>query len=269
MKKKQSIYIHNFQGIIGDVDTIGNMVTGNNSHGIFLQQQTTQSEVTNKKILDQDLTLTTCLPEKFTIQLNEKNDIPDSNKLLEQIDLIIDRLLDDKAIDIILTSLKYQKEYAENSSMEVKNFFKREIKSNNEKLTKVSKILNTFLPYAIQNRLFEIGSFRIIFLGLIDRIGFYTRSLTAYTRIDLYNRELKFGTYIHLSENELNPLKDNFEKHTGLSFNNFIDSGYDIYDLPTNIRFSKAIPAILEEFFYRDYSINDIRKYLSLKIGLG
>jgi hypothetical protein len=45
--------------------------------------------------------------------------------------------------------------------------------------------------------------------------------------------------------------------------------GYDIYDLPYEVRFKKAIPAILEEFSCRKLELGELKKYLYLKIGLG
>lgn len=209
------------------------------------------------------------LSEKFLIELNENNSIIDRKELSEKIDSIIESLLDDNVIEIILTSLKYQKEYNAFESKEVKNQYKSYIKNNNLKLKNIAEILNVFIPYAISNRLFTIMQIKLIFIGVIDRIDFYSHSLSDYTKIDIYDDRLKFGTYIHLDRNEIKPLSDRFESEMGISFSNFINSGYDIHDLPADLKYTKAIPAILEEFFYKKYLIEDIKKYLNPKIGLG
>ncbi|MDO9208819.1 MAG: hypothetical protein Q7T91_11265 [Sulfuricurvum sp.] len=209
------------------------------------------------------------LSEKFIIELNENNTIIDRKELSEKIDSIIESLLDDNAIEIILTSLKFQKEYIASEFKEIKNQYKSYIKNNELKLKNIAEILNEFIPYAIRNRLFTISQIKLIFIGITDRIDFYSHSLSEYTKIDIYDHRLKFGTYIHLDKNELKSLSDRFESEMGISFCNFINSGYDIHDLPTDLKYTKAIPAILEEFFYKKYPIEDIKKYLSPEIGLG
>lgn len=209
------------------------------------------------------------ISEKFLIELDENNSIPNRKELSEQIDSIIEAILDDKVIEVILTSSKFQKEYNAFESKEVKNQYKSYIKNNDLKLKNIAEILSIFIPYAISNRLFTIMQIKLIFIGVIDRIDFYNHLLSDYTKIDIYDYRLKFGTYIHLDQNELKPLSDRFESAMGISFSNFINSGYDIHDLPADLKYTKAIPAILEEFFYRKYSIEDIKKYLSPEIGLG
>lgn len=232
-------------------------ISGNCNNVTIINSEINKEQLTTKPLTP------TLSNQEFAIKLDENNFIIDKNKLSEEIDIIIGHILDDEIIKISIFSKKYQNEYEQCDSIEVKNIFKSYIKRNIKTLKKYEEIINNFLPFAINNELFLVDSLKMIFIGLIERISLYRTNgiVSDYTKIDIFNDKKDFYTNIFLDHKELESIK--------IPIQSLMFSGYDIHDLTYDITYFKAIPSILYEFFSREYKIEEIKKYLSLNIGLG
>lgn len=202
--------------------------------------------------------------KKIEIKLDDTYQSTSIEELEKQVDLIIFYILNRKEFEINIASSKYEAELKKHSkNLEIKNFFVKAISEKKEKLDALSFCMKEFLNVAIEKSLLTLDDLKLIAIGMIERLGFYSNFPQGTQKIDIFTSSQDFGCYMHLTQNEVEALRLN------LPLLDMPLPGYDIYDLPRDIRLKKAFPAIIQEFFYRKLDIKDIEKYLYLKIGLG
>ncbi len=208
-----------------------------------------------------------CLKKRFfvkgiRIELDEKYSPISIEELEKQVDLIIFYILNRKEFEINIASSKYEVELKKHSkNLEIKNFFVKAISEKKEKLDALSFCMKEFLNVAIEKSLLTLDDLKLIAIGMIERLVFDNNFPQGSGKIDVFTTSQDFGCSIYLTQIDVQALN--------MSLLDLQFSGYDIYDLPRDIRLKKAFPAIIQEFFYQKLDINDIEKYLYLKIGLG
>lgn len=200
--------------------------------------------------------------KKIEIKLDDKYQPTSMKELEKQVDLIISYVLNRKEFEINIFSPKYEVKLKEQSkNLEIKNFYVQLIAEKNEKLSNLSFRMKEFISISVKKKIFHTSDLRLILIGIVERLGFYSNQPQGTTKIDIFNVNKDFACSIHLTKTEVATLDVPF---FDLQF-----SGYNIYDLPYDIRLKKVFPSIIEEFFYQKLDIKDIEKYLYLKIGLG
>lgn len=200
--------------------------------------------------------------KKIEIKLDDTYQPTSIEELEKQVDLIISYVLNRKEFEINIVSSKYETQRQKQSnSLEVINFYVQAISEKNDRLSNLSFRMKEFISISVKKKIFHTSDLRLILIGIVERLGFYSNQPQGTRKIDIFNVNQDFACSIRLSKTEVEtlsmPLLD-------LQF-----SGYDIYDLPYDIRLKKVFPSIIEEFFYQKSDIKDIEKYLYLKIGLG
>lgn len=200
--------------------------------------------------------------KKIEIKLDDKYQPISMKELEKQVDLIISYVLNRKEFEINIFSPKYEVKLKEQSkNLEIKNFYVQLIAEKNERLSNLSFRMKEFISISVKKKIFDTSDLRLILIGIVERLGFYSNQPQGTTKIDIFNVNNDFACSIHLTKTEVATLDVTF---FDLQF-----SGYNIYDLPYDIRLKKVFPSIIEEFFYQKLDIKDIEKYLYLKIGLG
>ena len=200
--------------------------------------------------------------KKIEIKLDDKYRPLSVEELEKQVDLIIFYILNKKEFKINVVSSQYETQRQKQSnSLEVINFYVQAISEKNDRLSNLSFRMKEFIGISVKKKIFHTSDLRLILIGIVERLGFYSNQPQGTTKIDIFNVNKDFACSIHLTKTEVATLDVTF---FDLQF-----SGYNIYDLPYDIRLKKVFPSIIEEFFYQKLDIKDIEKYLYLKIGLG
>lgn len=202
------------------------------------------------------------LVKKISIKLDEKYSPISIKKLEKQVDLIIFYILNSKEFEINIVSSKYEAELKKHSkNLDRKNFFLKAISEKREELSTLSFRMKEFLNVAIKKTLLNLDDLKLIAIGMIERLKFDDTSPQGSQKIDIFKASQDFGCSVQLTQVDVEALT--------MSLFDLQFSGYDIYDLPRDIRLKKAFPAIIQEFFYQKLDIKDIKKYLYLKISHG
>lgn len=200
--------------------------------------------------------------KKISIELDKKYSPISIKELEKQIDLIIFYILNSIEFEINIVSSKYEAELKKHSkNLEIKNFFVKAISEKKETLSALSFRMKEFFSVTVKKRLLNLDDLKLIMIGMIERLKFDCIFPQGSERIRIFKASQDFSCDICLTQPEVEILN--------ISLLDLQFSGYDIYDLPREIRLKKAFPAIIQEFFYQRLDIKDIEKYLYLKIGLG
>ncbi|MGD9553087.1 MAG: hypothetical protein AB7D96_05585 [Arcobacteraceae bacterium] len=206
--------------------------------------------------------------KKLTITLNEKNRIIDKKQYSDIIDLMINYQLDNKNYELTVKSKKYQiqlQEAQKAKNLEAYNILKSYTISNNKWLNEYKNTLNEFIIEQVKNNYIPPRNIKDVAIGLVETC-FHESNTTGLTKIDLATKNQDFSCIIFLTEEERKMLDEHIEIPISIMYINY---GYDIWDLPFNLVYKKAIPSIIYELYRREKSLKNLQKYRYLKIGIG
>lgn len=206
--------------------------------------------------------------KKLIITLNEKNRIIDKKQYIDVINLIINYKLHNKNYELIVESKKYQAQLQEAQrakNLEVYNILKSYTILNNKWLTEYKNTLQEFIIEQVINNYIPPYNIKDVTIGLVEA-SLLNSNTTGLTKIDLATNNQDFCCRIFLTKDERNILDEHIDIPISIMY---IDYGYDIWDLPFNLVYEKAIPSIIYELYSREKSLKNLQKYMSLKIGIG
>lgn len=206
--------------------------------------------------------------KKLTITLNEKNRIIDKKQYNDIIDLMINHQLHNKNYELTVKSKKYQAQLQEaqkNKNLEAYNILKSYTISNNKWLDEYKNTLQEFIIEQVKNNYIPSYNIKDVAVGLVEA-SLHESNTTGLTKIDLATKNQDFSCRIFLTKNERNILDEHIDIPLSIMY---IDYGYDIWDLPFNLVYEKAIPSIIYELYSREKSLKNLQKYMYLKIGIG
>lgn len=256
MDKSQNIIIENFHGVLGNVESIGILSTGNNSQNTHNLENKEQSSILiNKKDVINIL-----------IELNEINGISYSkNEISNKIQKALEYFLEGKTFFIELSTNRYKKELDDfKETSEERNYLLRLNNSNIKKIKKAEFILNNVLN--VLNELFLPKEIELILIGIIEY--YKKQQYSNMNKVSFGRVGLDFYCYNQILDEDMKELNEKVQKEIGYPYS-FIDfnSGYDIHHLPYNAKYTKAIPTILFEMHEQNIDLSKLEKYLYLRIG--
>lgn len=206
--------------------------------------------------------------KKITITLNEQNRIVNIKQYNDLINLMINYQLHNKDYELIVHSNKYQAQLMESQkvkNLEAYNILKSYKISNDKWIDEYKNTLHEFIIEQVKNNYIPPQYIKDVAVGLVEA-SLPNSNITGLTKIDLATKNQDFSSRIFLTQDERNIL----EKHIDIPISvMYIHYGYDIWDLPSNVIYEKAIPSIIYELYRREKSLKDLSKYLTLKIGIG
>jgi len=176
--------------------------------------------------------------------------------------------LHNKNYELIVKSKKYQNQLQEAQkakNLEASNILKSYIISNNKWLDEYGNTLKEFIIEQVKNNYIPSHNIKDVVIGLVQA-SFLESNTTGLTKIDLATEKQDFSCRIFLTESERNMLSEQIDIPISVMYINY---GYDIWDLPSNLIYKKAIPAIIYELFTREKNLQNLQKYMYLKIGIG
>lgn len=206
--------------------------------------------------------------KKLTITLNEKNRIINKKQYNDIIDKMINYQLHNKNFELIVKSKKYKAQLQEaqkTKNLEAYNILKSYTLSNNKWLNEYKNTLREFIIEQVKNNYIPSHNIKDVAIGLVEA-SLHESNTTGLTKIDLATKSQDFSCRIFLTKDERNML----DKHIDIPISiMYIDYGYDIWDLPFNLVYEKAIPSIIYKLYSREKSLKNLQKYMYLKIGIG
>lgn len=206
--------------------------------------------------------------KKLKINLNEKNRIIDINDYKNTIDLMLKYQLNNNSYKLIVNSNKWKNELEQskrNKNIEIYNQFKSFSISNDKWIEEFSNILNDFIRVQVTKNLIPLHHIKEVAVGLVEA-SLHSTDTQNYTKVGFDSKDNKFGCHIFLDNNEVQQLNEQL----GISiFDVYSYYGYDMWNLPINIIYSKALPSIMYELYLREKNLNNLDKYMNLNIGIG
>lgn len=206
--------------------------------------------------------------KKLKINLNEKNRIIDINDYKNTIDLMLKYQLNNNSYKLTVHSKKWKNELEQskrNKNIEIYNQFKIFSISNDKWIKEFTNILNEFIRVQVAKNIVPQYNIKEVAVGLAEA-SLHNVDIQNYTKIGFDSKDNKFGCHIFLNNNEVEQLN----KQLGISiFDVYSHYGYDMWNLPINIIYSKALPSIMCELYLREKNLNNLDKYMNLNIGIG
>ncbi|MGA9046815.1 hypothetical protein [Sulfuricurvum sp.] len=267
---KNSTYItyniETINGVVGDIGSIDNLSTGDNTTNISKKNTLEKSPevkgtIWKKKVVNLYKNLTI---KKIYIELNEDNAISDQNDFDEKIQKAIRYKLENKSFCIYLKPIRHLSSYKNEKALEAKNIFYEYLLSNNEHIKKCEMILNESMNAILH--LYENSERKLIFRGIIEYYKRETYSNLNKVSFGYIDKDFYCSTQLNDQDMEELDKKINNEMNRPYSFVDFY-TGFDIHDLPYNAKYIKAIPTILFEMKQRNIDLSDLEQYLNVKIG--
>jgi len=178
---------------------------------------------------------------------------------------MINYQLHNKNFELTVKSKKYQAQLQDAKkvkNIEAYNILKGYAISNNKWLDKYKSTLQEFIIEQVKNNYIPSHNIKDVAFGLVEA-SLHESNITKLTKIDLATPKQDFSCRIFLTEDERKLLDEKIDIPVSVMYINY---GYDIWDLPFNLIYEKALPSIIYELYSRE---RNLKKYMYLKIGIG